>query len=312
MKTLAKNLRQKMSNNVWRRLRPQVSDEEQTRTERLRAGSGSTLHAAASAATPARAPSLDALGATNQGLRPREQPALDMSAMERLRDRASGKFYVVVHGSRGTGFFGDWGTCGINACSGAVFKTFEFNQMNRLSRSAGLDTLLSVARLMPRHAPLAPRVGGACAFYPAGHLQQGARPAQCPLTPHTLHHDPRLSFPSLTPPAHTAPSARAWPPDPARTLSTRRLPTTPLPASLHRDVTHRRFDVFLYISMSLRMRPLGVGGSGGVVGRVQASLVVQGGSGGGRAESMLDAVWRGSNAAPCTLRRGWGANASHP
>ena len=56
-----------------------------------------------------------------------------MSAMERLRDRASGKFYGVVHGSRGTGFFGDLSTCGINACSGAVFKTFEFNQMNRLS-----------------------------------------------------------------------------------------------------------------------------------------------------------------------------------
>jgi len=52
-----------------------------------------------------------------------------MSVLERLQDRTSGKFYVVVHGLRGAGFFGDWGTCGVTGCSGgAVFKTFEFNQ----------------------------------------------------------------------------------------------------------------------------------------------------------------------------------------
>jgi hypothetical protein len=52
-----------------------------------------------------------------------------MSVLERLQGRTSGKFYVVVHGSRGAGFFEDWGTCGVTGCSGgAVFKTFEFNQ----------------------------------------------------------------------------------------------------------------------------------------------------------------------------------------
>ena len=43
-----------------------------------------------------------------QGLRPGGQPALDMSVLERLQGRTSGKFYVVVHGSRGAGFFEDW------------------------------------------------------------------------------------------------------------------------------------------------------------------------------------------------------------
>ena len=48
-----------------------------------------------------------------------------MSVLERLQGRTSGKFYVVVHGSRGAGFFEDWGTCGVTGCSGgAVFKTF--------------------------------------------------------------------------------------------------------------------------------------------------------------------------------------------
>ena len=51
-----------------------------------------------------------------------------MSVLERLQDRTSGKFYAVVHGLRGTGFFGDWGTCGVTGCSAAAFKTFEFNQ----------------------------------------------------------------------------------------------------------------------------------------------------------------------------------------
>jgi hypothetical protein len=97
-------------------------------TERLRACPGSTLQAAASTPAPARVPALDSTGATLQGRRPRGQPALDMSVLERLQDRISGKFYVVVHGSRGAGFFGDWGTCGVTGCSGAVFKKFEFNQ----------------------------------------------------------------------------------------------------------------------------------------------------------------------------------------
>ena len=64
------------------------------------------------------------MGATLQG----RQPAFDMSVLERLQGRTSGKFYVVVHGSRGTGFFGDWSTCGVTGCSGAAFQTFEFNQ----------------------------------------------------------------------------------------------------------------------------------------------------------------------------------------
>ena len=98
-------------------------------TELLRARPGSTLQAATSTAAPARVPALDSTGATLQGQRPGGQPALDMSVLERLQDRTSGKFYVVVHGSRGAGFFGDWGTCGVTGCSGgAVFKTFEFNQ----------------------------------------------------------------------------------------------------------------------------------------------------------------------------------------
>ena len=45
-------------------------------TERLRAGSESTLHAAASAAAPARASSLDIAAAANQGCRPGAEAAL--------------------------------------------------------------------------------------------------------------------------------------------------------------------------------------------------------------------------------------------
>ena len=66
-----------------------------------------------------------------------------MSVLQRLQDRTSGKFYVVVHGSRGAGFFGDWDTCGVTGCSGgAVFKTFEFNQ-----RSSGGKKHTSFAAL---------------------------------------------------------------------------------------------------------------------------------------------------------------------
>ena len=101
-------------------------------TERLRAGSESTLQAVASAAAPARARSLDTAAATNQGCRPAGlaggQAGLDMSALERLRGCTSGAVYVVARGSRGAGFFGDWSTCGVTGCSGAVYRKFEFNQ----------------------------------------------------------------------------------------------------------------------------------------------------------------------------------------
>ena len=61
---------------------------------------------------------------------------LDMSAIEGLRGKISGKIYAVVRGLNGAGFFSEWETCGVTGCS-AVYKKFEFNERSTGGKKYG-------------------------------------------------------------------------------------------------------------------------------------------------------------------------------